>query len=99
MRLRIAADIGLDGERAGDLGRDFVKALGVEVDQRDPGAFGGEQPGRGGADPRTRAGDDGDLVLEFHGEKSSPRVAHPHAEVTGIDETRRQSLIMCRTEE
>jgi hypothetical protein len=66
LRLGVGAHIGLDRERPGDLRRHFGETRRVAVDQRHPGAFGGEKPGSRGADAGSAAGNDGNLVLELH---------------------------------
>ena len=70
-RLGIAADVGGqdDGAAAArlDVGRDLAQPDLVLVDQGKPRTLGGEQAGRGRADARRRAGDDGYFVLELHG--------------------------------
>jgi len=50
-----------------DVGRDLTQPDLVLVDQGEPRTLGGEQAGRGRADARRRAGDDGYFVLELHG--------------------------------
>ena len=70
-RLGIAADVGGQDDGAAtarlDVSRDLAQPDLVLVDQGEPRTFGGEQAGRGRADARRRAGDDGYFVLELHG--------------------------------
>ena len=71
------ADHGVDIVPVGDIGMDIGAAdflgdrlaeLVVQVGADDTCAFGGIAPGDGFAEAGGRAGDDGDLVLELHGD-------------------------------
>ena len=65
---------------------DPLAARPVEVDDRDLGALGGEQPGDLLADIAAGAGDDRDLILELH---RVPVLASA-SPITGLGACRRQ---------
>ena len=69
---RAIGDVGRDGDRVRPscpkLGRGRLAELGVDVDDDDARALGGENGGDPASDPARSAGDDGDLIGErLHG--------------------------------